>query len=781
MKRIITILVLLASPCMAYWQISQGVPSVFSADGTQEWRLWAGNEKAETLFNDSVGILFDDSFSTIVIGNWTPGNLLNSVTTVGYGAGLDNTESGQTAIGNSAGQGNQSEEQVVLGVRTGIFNAGSSQTALGYWAGLYNTGVNQTAVGRRAARYNDSATITAIGASSFDSFDLDGGAAKEIASVDFANNQVTITAGGGHGFGVNGTYLNLSFTTTGTRPAGLGVDPDQWKIINSTVIECISVTFTDAGTGTHTVTPQLLYDNSTAVGYDAEPDASNQVVLGDTNVTSIKTTGAFESPLKVTNSSGTDAAIIMDGTGSSPGTITYESDNDTFLFGAKSLTVDTDVLVVDAVGDTVNGVVFFGAGTGNFAFGDSGTLSSIEAGATYNLAMGFDAGKDLTTGDNNFLLGRLAGANLIGGSNNIIMGSTAGLTLTTGTGNFLLGTSSGGNLNTSNSVAIGFNSLNGSSGGTGQNVSIGGESMVGSGAVTDTSSRNVVVGYKAGFLTDSNNDCIFLGHRAGYNQTTNDNLLIIDNQQRPNVAGEVVYPILYGVMNAFNTDDPSLQSLRVNAELILAESGTAGDFVTFATDGDGSLTISTTDSDGAAGDIDIAADGKVVIGVPDTTDIVIESDADTYWRGDGTGLPYASVWGNEIAWTQANAVQNTWYEISDADITTGQLNEVTHDGNGQFTVGIAGRYHCSWSVTSEVTAANQHIQVTFSVNGTETNDGMSHYESFGVSRQFPVSSIAILDLAATDTVEVSIRTTDAGTPDISVDHLNITLTHVGGT
>jgi hypothetical protein len=175
----------------------------------------------------------------------------------------------------------------------------------------------------------------------------------------------------------------------------------------------------------------------------------------------------------------------------------------------------------------------------------------------------------------------------------------------------------------------------------------------------------------------------------------------------------------------------------------------------------------------------IANDVDVITITRDTSDVSIAGD--TYWTGDGTGLPYGSVWGNEIGWTQASAVQNTWYEISDADITTGQLNEVTHDGNGQLTIGIAGRYHCIWSVSSEVTAANQHLQITFSVNGTETSDGINHYESFGISRQFPISGNAILDLAATDTLEVSIRTTDAGTPDINVDHLNISIVHIGGT
>lgn len=142
---------------------------------------------------------------------------------------------------------------------------------------------------------------------------------------------------------------------------------------------------------------------------------------------------------------------------------------------------------------------------------------------------------------------------------------------------------------------------------------------------------------------------------------------------------------------------------------------------------------------------------------------------------DGKRPPHGSFWGNEIAWTQSNAVQNTWYKISDSDLTTGQLREVTHDGSGKLTVNKSGIYHCLWSITSEISLINQHVQTTFSINGTETNDSINHYESFGASKQFPVSGHAILSLSPNDTVQVSIRTTDVGTPDISVDHLNVSI------
>ncbi len=148
---------------------------------------------------------------------------------------------------------------------------------------------------------------------------------------------------------------------------------------------------------------------------------------------------------------------------------------------------------------------------------------------------------------------------------------------------------------------------------------------------------------------------------------------------------------------------------------------------------------------------------------------------------DGSGLPYGSFWGNEIGWTQASAVQNTWYDIVNSNITTGELNNIVHDGNGKLTVLKAGRYLALWSGAFEADAANVHIQVTFSVNGVPTDSGVNHFETVGVNRQDPVSGNAILDLSANDTVEIAIRTTDSGTPDLAIDHLNMTLVLIGGT
>ena len=169
-----------------------------------------------------------------------------------------------------------------------LYNTGSSSNGFGYASLRYNTGSSSNGFGHNSLRYNEGNYNTAIGHEAFNTFNEDSGNALTVESVDHANNRVTIT---GHGLGVAGTIRMFKASTTGALPTGLNNSPHQWKVIDANTIECVTDSFTDAGTGTHTLTPQFIYTNSTAIGYNAEPTASNQVMLGDTNVTEVKSAG----------------------------------------------------------------------------------------------------------------------------------------------------------------------------------------------------------------------------------------------------------------------------------------------------------------------------------------------------------------------------------------------------------------------------------------------------------------------------------------------------------
>lgn len=147
------------------------------------------------------------------------------------------------------------------------------------------------------------------------------------------------------------------------------------------------------------------------------------------------------------------------------------------------------------------------------------------------------------------------------------------------------------------------------------------------------------------------------------------------------------------------------------------------------------------------------------------------------------GLPFGSCYGDHIGWSQAAAVQDTWYNIVDASMINGQLNGVTHDGNGKLTVTIEGMYLINYSATIEVNTANDHFEMGIEIDGSGSANaaGHAHTESKFANQEHALSSTAILDLAANATIEIAIRTLDVATPTLSVQDLNVTIVQLGGT
>ncbi len=185
---------------------------------------------------------------------------------------------------------------------------------------------------------------------------------------------------------------------------------------------------------------------------------------------------------------------------------------------------------------------------------------------------------------------------------------------------------------------------------------------------------------------------------------------------------------------------------------------------------------------GLAANINVTATkNQAVEGEPhwatDTNQLYIFDGTDNILVGP---FDFGNCFGSEIGWTQAAAVQNQWYVVTDADMVDGKLHGITHDGNGQLTAPKAGFYLVDWAGAFEADAANVHVQITLSIDGDVVDDGMNHFETAAVNREETCSGNTILELAAGETVNVAIRTTDAGTPDLLIDHLMIRLVQVGG-
>lgn len=145
------------------------------------------------------------------------------------------------------------------------------------------------------------------------------------------------------------------------------------------------------------------------------------------------------------------------------------------------------------------------------------------------------------------------------------------------------------------------------------------------------------------------------------------------------------------------------------------------------------------------------------------------------WLEKASGACY----GNDIAWTQANAAQNTWYLISDVDMAdaSGGLYKVTHDGSGKLTALKPGRFGVDIAASVECSLNGKHIQIGIAVDGSIV-DSTPHYEVNTPQAQLTLSVNSIVELAVNGTVQAAIRTTDTGTPDLNVDHLAITIWQV---
>lgn len=206
--------------------------------------------------------------------------------------------------------------------------------------------------------------------------------------------------------------------------------------------------------------------------------------------------------------------------------------------------------------------------------------------------------------------------------------------------------------------------------------------------------------------------------------------------------------------------------------------GSAANYTDLNVTSSGALILHPSASQYSALANHITASGALTILGQTTASGAVTIKGDTTFVGSGVGLPYASCYGNEIAWTQTGAVQDTWYQISDLDITSGALNLATH-ASGALTLAATGVYYVTINTALESSLANQHIQLGAKLNST-VQGALNHIEARAVGVQMPIGLNLLVTANANDVLSAVVRTTDAGTPDISADHLTITAVHIGG-
>lgn len=157
---------------------------------------------------------------------------------------------------------------------------------------------------------------------------------------------------------------------------------------------------------------------------------------------------------------------------------------------------------------------------------------------------------------------------------------------------------------------------------------------------------------------------------------------------------------------------------------------------------------------------------------------------DFYFIGAGSGLPYGSFWGNDIAFVSAGG-SGAFFEISDANITVGQTNLTTFQNNKEIAVTKAGVYKVMWSMSVKATGANKHIVGGIGVDAggagalTIQNDGRNHSVSTG-NAEFGLAGGALLDLSASSEVGLMATNETDGT-NVTVEHVTLVIDMDGGT
>jgi len=195
----------------------------------------------------------------------------------------------------------------------------------------------------------------------------------------------------------------------------------------------------------------------------------------------------------------------------------------------------------------------------------------------------------------------------------------------------------------------------------------------------------------------------------------------------------------------------------------------------------GDLTVSgTTTLNG-----NLLVNGNLFVsGCSNFKDISVDGTAtfkgDLLFTGNSAGLVFGSMYGNEIAYAVAGAVQNTWYDVTEANIANSVVPNKMSTNTGEITTVVSGIYQISFFVTLEASIANKHLQAAASINNTATLESTSHLYQVTANEEVTMCGSTILSLNKNAVIAICVRTTDAGAPNLTVTHMSLSVVMVGG-
>ncbi|MCX6244359.1 MAG: tail fiber domain-containing protein [Bacteroidetes bacterium] len=415
---------------------------------------------------------------------------LSQLTTGRY----NNSVGHQSLVNNTVGTSNNGFGSGTLGANT----SGNVNTAMGVNSLQANTiGSYNTALGGISLYNNTTASYnTAIGESALYTQSYTNG------GVEWSSNNVAV--------GFAALYQNQpTSTTTGYRNTAVGVNAMN---TNTTGYQNTAIGF-DADVGSAT-----LY-NTAAVGYNATATASNQVRLGDANITSLYCQGAYATTSAAAPNLVTDVnGQIMRSTASVPtgsGTATRVA----FWDGTTSLNSNENLNW-----DNTNSRLGIGTASPNQQLELTGNLRLPATTATTGIIYSGTLPYIHNFGsNNNFMGGNCGNLTLSGASSNSAIGDSSLMSITSGDRNLAFGeaalqylTSSTGN------IAIGYRAGKYMTSATGYNTILGYQA-----GVVNNTDRNTFLGCETGYSNTTGHYDVFVGHQAGYKNTTGHNSVAV--------------------------------------------------------------------------------------------------------------------------------------------------------------------------------------------------------------------------------------------------------------
>jgi hypothetical protein len=173
------------------------------------------------------------------------------------------------------------------------------------------------------------------------------------------------------------------------------------------------------------------------------------------------------------------------------------------------------------------------------------------------------------------------------------------------------------------------------------------------------------------------------------------------------------------------------------------------------------------------------------IGNPDpntNTYFKIDEDGNSYWVGDGTGIPYGNMWNHDVGTAVTPSGIGTPTQIP-SGFTVGKTNLVTFQNSRELAVAKAGIYGAVWNISFTAGAANQEVEGCIMVDAScvsSTDGGSAHRKISTGTDTGNMGAPTYLDLAADEVVSLAIIN-ETSTNTITIEHANLIIWMVGGT